>query len=107
MTSPAHFALTATLLHLSGAPAWVNVLLSWSSVYPDFADVDETSQDRWDGLYYRLHHETPWLWLWFPTGLHLFVDRLWHKRAGGWRWWGWYGEILVWILILWYWLRII
>ena len=103
MTAPAHAMVVATILHTFGCPDAVNVILSFTGAFPDLGALDETLHGKYDGRYHLFHYETPWLWFWMPTGLHLLIDRVTHRPDGKWYWWAYVIEVLFWAFQIWYW----
>ena len=103
MTIFFHFASGYTLNHLAGIPGEVNMFLALTGTYPDAAALPETIRKNYSGMYGHLHHREPLLWFWPWTALHLGIDRLTHKKTGGYYWWVKYAEGVLWLGLIAYW----
>ena len=92
------------IAHYAGCPWEVCLGIGVIGTLPDVLAMPETIHGKWDGLYAKYHKWGNILCYLPPAGLHILIDLVWHKPDGGWYWWGYVLEPLIWIgeiLLVW------
>ncbi len=105
MTFVQHGVMPGLIAHYAGCPWEVCAGVALIGAAPDLLAMPETIHGNYTNLYQRYHSWSGnWLvWLGVPD-VHIAIDKFWHKKTGGWYWWGYVVEPLVWIgeiLLVW------
>jgi len=93
-------------MRVTGLPTIPSIACGLLAMVPDVHSLPETTKGNWDGTYARYHKWYGWKADWwkiviFPIGFHVFViDKLTHKKGGGWNLTGWITEIAWWLFVL-------
>ena len=98
MTTPNH-SVSAGIISYYIYPMWwfilIAMILAW---LPDFG-----TAFKWDekySKYYQWAHNTKWLYLIPFWNLHIGLDYFTHNKVnGGWKSWAIYVEILLWVMM--------
>lgn len=115
MTIPAHAIISAIVTAQFFSDWRVILIAAILGTVNDMVRI--IKKEGWGESYLYFHKPTEYLenkkcgtsWffftVWFfvifyPIGLHWLIDKFWHKKEGGWYWWGKYVEAIFWCAIL-------
>ena len=105
MTFVQHGVMSGLIAHYCGCPWEVSVGVGIIGTLPDVLAMPETIKGNYSNLYQKYHSWSGnWLAYLPPATLHIAIDKFWHKPTGGWYWWGYVAEPVIWIaeiFILW------
>jgi len=96
MTTPLHGVTTFCLAHAMTGDILFSAAVAFIGMEPDLYALEETFWGDYADIYHEMHHPPLWRWFIAPYALHLLVDRLTHKRSGGWAWWAYPVEGIGW-----------